>query len=128
MSTFWPCGTCETTNPMDVVTCDVCGAAHPKSGARGARARLAAPPPVAGAKDTTTFGVIPLRLPGVATTRSTPSARVRPTPAPRTTPVRVDRRTTATPPTWKVQQAKIRRRVIRLLTSIGRAVREFLRA
>jgi hypothetical protein len=68
--------------------------------------------------------MLPLRLADL----TMPTVAARPRPAARPAPVRVDRRTTATPPTWKVQQAKIRRRVMLLLTSIRRAIREFLRS
>jgi hypothetical protein len=123
MSAFWPCPICETSNPAGVALCGVCGTDRPLAAGviSGARAVPRSPGlPVASSPR-----VVPLPPSGPRASPRAPLASARTSPT--VSPAFVERGTTSAAPTWALDQATLRLRVMRALSALGLALRRLLR-
>jgi len=110
MRSFWSCGVCETSNPAGIATCDVCGADRP-------------------ALPLGEDGLIPERdLDALVRERTDASRPISSVPSSAFRSLApVGGRATVTPPWVLVEYLRTRRRVLRVVNTISRALRQLLR-
>lgn len=111
MRSFWSCGFCETSNPADIATCDVCGADRPAT-ALGDDGLIPESDLDAFVRERHTASrPIPSFAPSTALRSVTP----------------IGRRATVAPPWVLVEYLRARRDVLHVVSAISRGLQQLLR-